>query len=172
MPGGCAGLGHVASGCPECWASGRCSWVEAGMLCGLAPWGFGVPVTLGVSGRWRLPPLSPDWPCALEATSPAAPGPPSARQSRPPCRPRCPTVIGLPREPSAGPSQPGLFRLRAAGGHMVSIREAPPTSPPRWRMPGSRGSWNEALPLPLPGPHPPGSRGFFVRALWAGAWSH
>ena len=56
-------------------------------------------VTLGASGRWCLPPLSPDWLCALEAASPAAPGTPSAR------RPPCPSVTGLPREPSAGPSR-------------------------------------------------------------------
>lgn len=121
-------LGHVASGHPECWASGRCSWVEAGMLCGLGPWGFGVPVTLGASGRWRLPPLSPDWPCALEATSPAAPGPPSARRSRLPCRPRCRTVIGLPREPSAGPSR--LDCLDCAAREGTWFLSGKPLQPP------------------------------------------
>lgn len=160
-PGGCAGLGHVASR-HECRASGWCSRAEVGMLCGPAPWGEGLRcegVFRGVSGCWCLPPLSLTgrapwkplllWPQVLLLHA----GP------HPLCRPWCPSVTGLPREPSAGPPRPDCLDCALQEGARFLSGKLLQASPPRWGTPGPLGSWNEALPHPLLGPTPQGPAG-------------
>lgn len=143
----------------ECRASGWCSWAEAGMLCGPAPWGEGLQCEGdfgGASGCWRLPPLSLTgrapwkplllWPQVLLLHT----GP------RPLCRPWCPSVTGLPREPSAGPSWPDCLDRALREGTRFLSGKLLQASPPRWGTPGPLGSWDEALPRLLPGPTPQG----------------
>ena len=108
----------------------------------------------GASGCWRLAPLS------LTGCAPWKPlllrpqvlllhaGP------RPPCQPWCPSVTGLPREPSAGPSRPDCLDCTPRWGTRFLSGKLLQASPPRLGTPGPLGSWNEVLPHLPPGPNP------------------